>query len=90
MHLVTRTVTFSESPGASSKARFGRHSWRYDKKVPRCCRRLASRPEGAIETARCGVAVLDKVTYIGCELRLAANDFDGSEHYSTSDEVHQC
>ncbi|MGI9284464.1 MAG: hypothetical protein ACR2P1_03695 [Pseudomonadales bacterium] len=50
---------------------------------------MAARPKGALEIARRSVAVLDKVTYIACELHLASNDFDGSECYSMSDEVHQ-
>ena len=87
MYLVTHNVTFSESPRASSETRFRRHSWRYGKKAQRCWP-LATRPQGALEIARRSVAVLDKVIYIARELRLAANDFEGSECYSMSDEVH--
>jgi len=41
---------------------------------------LALRPQGAPQIYCSGVAVLEKVTYLSCERRLAAVDLWGSEY----------
>jgi hypothetical protein len=93
VYLVTHFVTFGESPGATSKARFRRHSGATSRK-----RNAAGGPwllaqRGATQFVRRRVAILGKVTDIPGEPRrsaapLAADELRGSEYYKMSDEVH--